>query len=174
LSKHILSVLVRNQYGVVTRVSGLFSRRGFNIDSFTGEETENPGISRLTIVVNGDKWELDQVKKQVSKLVDVIKVVELNAAQSVARELALIKVKTDSENRSEIMQIADIFRAKIVDVDAQSLILESTGDKRKIEALQKLLKPFGIIESVRTGLISLQRGSDGIYETAEVYEKNEM
>ncbi len=164
MNKHVLSVLVRNQYGVVTRVSGLFTRRGFNIDSFTGEETELPDISRLTIVVNGDAWALDQVKKQVGKLVDVIKVVELNPENSVSREMALIKVKAAPETRSEIIQIVDIFRAKIVDVDTHALMVEITGDKEKIKAMEKLLHPFGIVESVRTGLISLNRGNEGIYQ----------
>lgn len=170
MKKHVLSVLVRNQYGVVTRVSGLFTRRGFNIDSFTGEETELSNISRLTIVVNGDEWALDQVKKQVSKLVDVIKVVELNPSSSVSREMALIKVKADPHNRSEIIQIVDIFRAKIVDVDTQSLMVEITGDKEKIKAIEKMLQPFGIIESVRTGLISLNRGNEGIHDIPALEE----
>lgn len=112
--EHIISVLVRNHYGVVTRVSGLFTRRGFNITSFTGEETENPEISRLTIAVAGDEWEVDQVKKQVSKLVDVLKVVELSKGEFVHRELALIKVKATQVTRPEIMQIVNIFRAFIV------------------------------------------------------------
>ncbi|MDD3839017.1 MAG: acetolactate synthase small subunit [Clostridia bacterium] len=162
MAKHIISVLVHNQYGVVTRVSGLFTRRGFNIDSFTGEETENPKISRLTIVANGDEREVDQIKKQISKLVDVIKVIELEPHKSVCRELVLMKVATTKETRSEVMQIVDIFRAKIVDVDTNALVIEITGDKDKVKAMEKLLARYGIIETVRTGTIALQRGNKGI------------
>ncbi|NPV45066.1 MAG: acetolactate synthase small subunit [Firmicutes bacterium] len=158
----ILAVLVRNEYGVVTRISGLFTRRGFNIDSFTGEETEDPRISRLTIVAKGDERELEQIKKQLEKLEDVIKVKELKPEFSISRELALIKVRSDAANRSDIIQIVNIFRAKIVDVNSRSLVIEITGEKRKIKAMLRLLKPFGIIEIVRTGLIALQRGNAGI------------
>jgi len=166
----VISVLVYNEYGVVTRVSGLFTRRGFNIESFTGEETEDPRISRLTIVAKGDERELDQIKKQLAKLVDVIKIKELDPEWSVGRELALIKVKSSSSNRSEIIQIVDIFRANIVDVSDKSLVIEATGEKRKIKALMDLLKPYGIIETVRTGLIALQRGNEGIISEEEFKE----
>ncbi len=162
MNKHILSVLVHNQYGVVTRVSALFTRRGFNIDSFTGEETEDPAISRLTIVVNGDEQEIDQVKKQVSKLVDVIRVVQIQRDNAVVRELALIKVKVDEGSRLEVMQIANVFRANIVDMDTHAMVVEITGTKDKIKALEKMLTPYGIVESVRTGIVALQRGNHGI------------
>lgn len=168
MKRCVLSVLVYNEYGVVTRVSGLFTRRGFNIESFTGEETENPQISRLTIVARGDERELDQIKKQLAKLVDVIKIKELDSEESVGRELALIKVKSTPSNRSEIIQIVDIFRANIVDVSDKSLVIEATGEKRKIKALMDLLKPYGIIETVRTGLIALQRGNEGIISEEEL------
>jgi acetolactate synthase-1/3 small subunit len=158
----VLSVLVHNEYGVVTRISGLFTRRGFNLDSFTGEETEDPRISRLTIVARGDERELAQIKSQLAKLVDVIKIKELRPERSLSRELALIKVRCDSANRNEIIQIVNVFRGHVIDMSSRSMIIEITGEKRKIKALLKLLKPFGIIESVRTGLIALQRGNYGI------------
>ncbi len=157
--KHTLAVLVENKHGVLTRVAGLFSRRGYNIDSLAVGVTEDPSISRMTIVVRGDDQVLEQVVKQLNKLIDVIRVTDIESGESVGRELTLIKVAADVNNRSEIIQIVDIFRARIVDVSAKSLIIEVTGDEDKIKAIEKLLKPFGIKELARTGKIALTRGS---------------
>lgn len=157
--RHTLAVLVENKFGVLSRVAGLFSRRGYNIDSLAVGITENPNISRMTIVVRGDEHVLEQVIKQLNKLIDVIRVMDLGAEESVDRELALIKVNADKDNRAEIIQIVDIFRARIIDVAAHSLIIEVTGDEGKIEAIENLLKPFGIMEMARTGKIALKRGS---------------
>ncbi|HIH45258.1 MAG TPA: acetolactate synthase small subunit [Candidatus Methanoperedenaceae archaeon] len=156
--KHTLAVLVENKPGVLARVAGLFSRRGFNIDSLTVGVTEKPDISRMTIVVSGDDRILEQVTKQLNKLIDVIKVSDLAPEESVNRELALIKVSVDPDTRSEVMQIVDVFRAKIVDVGAKSLIVEVTGDESKINAMEELLRQFGIRELVRTGMVSMTRG----------------
>jgi acetolactate synthase-1/3 small subunit len=163
LRRAIFSVLVHNEYGVVTRISGLFTRRGFNITSFTGEETEDPKISRITIVATGEERELAQIKSQVEKLVDVIKVVEIDVQSSVQRELALIKVKTEDRNRAEVFQIVESFRGKIVDIEPEAVIIEITGDLEKIKAFLNMMKHYGIIESVRTGVIALQRGKKGIH-----------
>jgi len=160
--KRTLSVLVSNRPRVLVRVSGLFSRRGFNIHSLTVGVTENPVISRMTLVVEGDERELEQVSKQLQKLVDVIKVVRLDPGESVDRELALIKVNADSETRSEVLQIVSIFRASVIDVGVKSLMIMVTGDDEKIDALCELLRRFGIQELVRTGKISLMRGTKTI------------
>lgn len=162
MNRHVLSVLVENQSGVLSRVSGLFSRRGYNIDSLTVGETEDPKISRMTIVVRGDDYILEQIKKQLNKLIDVIKIIELKADQSVFRELALIKVKTEGNSRASIIEIVGIFRAKIVDVANESLTVEMTGEKVKIEAFIELMEPYGIREIVRTGLTALERGNKEI------------
>lgn len=156
---HTLSVLVVNKPGVLTHVSGLFSRRGYNIDSLTVGVTENPDISRMTIVVHGDEHVIEQVTKQLNKLIDIIKVVDISPLDSVDRELALLKVTADPEKRAEIIQIVNIFRAKIVDVSAKSLIVEVTGSTDKINALEELMRPFGIKEMVRTGKVALVRGA---------------
>ena len=155
--KHILGVLVENRPGVLSKVSGLFSRRGFNIDSLAVGITENPDISRMTIVVDGDDYIVEQVTKQLNKLIDVIKVANI-AEDSVIRELALIKVKATPSTRNEIIEIANIFRAKIVDISKNFLIIEITGDSNKISALEDMLKDFGIKEMVRTGAIAIERG----------------
>ncbi|OPY18520.1 MAG: acetolactate synthase 3 regulatory subunit [Methanomethylovorans sp. PtaU1.Bin093] len=160
--KHTLAVLVENRYGVLSRVAGLFARRGYNIDSLAVGVTEDPTISRMTIVVRGDDLVLEQVTKQLNKLIDVIRVTDLGTEDTVERELVLIKVNADVKNRSEIMQIADIFRAKIIDVASKSMIIEVTGDENKIKAIEQLLKPFGIKEMVRTGKIALRRGPKSI------------
>jgi acetolactate synthase-1/3 small subunit len=157
--KHTLAILVENKPGVLTRVAGLFSRRGFNIESLAVGVTENPDTSRITIVVSGDDHILEQVEKQLNKLIDVIRVSDIPAGESVNRELALIKVGVDSSTRAEVMQIVDIFRAKIVDVGIKSLIIEVTGDESKINAIEQLLRQFGIKEMVRTGKIALNRGA---------------
>ncbi len=156
--KHTISVLVENQFGVLARISGLFSARGFNIESLAVGQTEDPNISRMTIVVNGDEAILEQVLKQLNKLIDVIKVLEIPKS-SVKRDLILIKVNFTKEIRSELMQITDIFRAKIVDVSKDSVVIELTGDEDKIEAFINLVTPFGIKELTRTGIIALLRGN---------------
>ncbi|MCX9025928.1 MAG: acetolactate synthase small subunit [Candidatus Methanoperedens sp.] len=157
--KHTLAILVENKPGVLTRVAGLFSRRGFNIESLAVGVTENSDTSRITIVVSGDDNILEQVEKQLNKLIDVIRVSDIPAEDSVSRELALIKVGVDSNTRAEVMQIVDIFRAKIVDVGIKSLVVEVTGDESKINAIEQLLRQFGIKEMVRTGKIAMNRGA---------------
>lgn len=157
--KHTLAILVENKPGVLTRVAGLFSRRGFNIESLAVGVTENKDISRMTIVVTGDDKVLEQVEKQLNKLIDVIRVSDIPSEDSVNRELAMIKVGVDSTTRSEVMQIVDIFRAKIVDVGIKSLIIEVTGDESKINAIEQLLRQYGIREMVRTGKIAMNRGA---------------
>ena len=156
--RHILAVLVENQPGVLTRVAGLFSRRGYNIESLAVGQTHDPEISRMTIVVDGDDQVIEQVVKQLEKLVDVISVRDISEAEHVDRELVLIKVKAEPSVRGEIMQIVDIFRARIVDIGHNSLIIECTGDEGKIKAIEKSLRPFGILELVRTGKIAMVRG----------------
>jgi len=155
--KHTISVLVENQFGVLARISGLFSGRGFNIDSLSVGETEDPSISRITLVVNGDDLILEQIMKQLNKLVDVIKVNDLTKNEYVDRELALIKVRSDSKARSEIMQIVDIFRGKIVDVAPESITIEVTGTGDKVQGIMDLLREFGIREVVRSGKIAISR-----------------
>lgn len=157
--KHTLAILVENKPGVLTRVAGLFSRRGFNIESLAVGVTENKDTSRITIVVSGDDNVLEQVEKQLNKLIDVIRVSDIPPEDSVSRELALIKVGVDSTTRAEVMQIVDIFRAKIVDVGIKSLVVEVTGDESKINAIEQLLRQFGIKEMVRTGKIAMNRGA---------------
>lgn len=155
--KKTISVLVENQFGVLTHVSGLFSARGFNIDSLAVGETEDPTISRMTIVVDGDEKTLEQVKKQLNRLIDVIKVIDLTDEDFVDRELVLIKVKIDAKNRSEILQIADTFQAKIDDVKKETAIVEVTGDQNKIKSFIEIIRPFGIVEIARTGRIAIGR-----------------
>lgn len=157
--KHTIAVIVENKSGVLTRIAGLFSRRSFNIDSLSVGATDNPDYSRMTITVQGDRDVLEQVIKQLSKLINVIRVSELDASESVVRELAVIKVSADKENRSEIMQIVNIFRAKIIDVSHRSMIIEVTGDENKIDAMIQLLRQFGIKELARTGMVSMVRGA---------------
>ena len=159
MNKHTLAVIVENKPGVLTRVATLFRRRCYNIDSLTVGTTENPGISRMTIVVEGDNKVIEQVTKQLYKLVDVIKVIDITSARTVDRELVLIKVKADNNMRAEIVQLVDIFRARIVDIGRNSLIIEATGDRGKIDALEDSFRPFGIIELVRTGKVAMMRGS---------------
>jgi acetolactate synthase I/III small subunit len=156
--KHIISVMVENKSGVLAKVAGLFSRRGFNIDSLAVGPTDNKSISRITIVVNAENHSIEQITKQLYKLINVIKIQELNPLNIVERELVLIKVSADSKTRPEILEIVSIFRANIVDVGKKSLMVEITGSNRKIKALEDLLKPFGILELVRTGKIACTRG----------------
>jgi acetolactate synthase-1/3 small subunit len=164
MTVHTLSVLVENKPGVLARVSGLFSRRGFNIESLAVGTTESPHISRMTIVVDAENSPLEQVTKQLNKLIHVLKIVELTADDAVERELQLIKVAATSATRSEIIEISDVFRAKIVDVDAESVTIEATGSADKLAALIRLLEPYGIRELVRSGMIALGRGSKSITE----------
>ena len=150
--------MVENKFGVLARIAGLFSARGFNIDSLAVGETEDPNVSRMTIVVRGDEHILEQVEKQLNRLVDVIKVSDFSETPHFERDLALIKVSTDNSKRSEIMQLVSIFRAKIVDVSANSMIIEITGDEEKIEAFIKMVRPFGVKEMVRAGVVAMARG----------------
>lgn len=156
--KHTLSVLVENKPGVLARVAGLFRRRGFNIHSLAVAPTENPNLSRMTIVVDLEGKPLEQVEKQLHKLVNVIKIQDFLPHEAVERELALIKVHSTKETRSEIIQICDIFRAKIVDVSQDSLAIEVTGTEDKIDAIVSLLKPYRIIDLARTGKVAVSRG----------------
>lgn len=162
MEKHVLSVLVENSSGVLSRVSGLFSRRGYNIDSLSVGKTEDPKISRMTITLNGDDYILDQFQKQLFKLQEVISVYELKDDLAVYRELVLIKVKADAENRASINEIVKIFRSKIIDVSTETLTIELTGDESKISALIKLMEEYGIEELVRTGLTAIERGNHTI------------
>jgi acetolactate synthase-1/3 small subunit len=170
--RHTISVLVENKFGVLARIATLFAARGFNIDSLAVGETEDPDISRMTIVVRGDDHILEQVEKQLNKLIDVIKVTDFKEAQHIERDLALIKVKADKTNRSEIMQITDIFRARIVDVSADSIVVEITGDEEKILALINMLQPFGIKEVCRTGIIAIGRGQATVTSRPAAAGKN--
>jgi acetolactate synthase I/III small subunit len=164
LARHTLSVLVENKPGVLARISGMFSRRGFNIHSLAVGPTEHEEISRMTIVVNVEDRPLEQVVKQLNKLINVLKIVELEKDSSVERELMLIKVKADPATRAQIVEIADIFRSKIVDVSPGALTVEATGSPDKLLALADLLDPYGVKEMVRTGLIALGRGDRAITE----------
>ncbi len=156
--KHTISVIVENKPGVLHRVSGLFSRRGFNIESLAVGTTEKPDISRMTIVAEGDDQTLEQIIKQLYKQIDVLKVFDLPADQAIERELALIKVHANEKTRQEITQLADVFQARIVDVADDSLTIEISAEKEKVDNAQKMLEKFGIQELVRTGKIALQRG----------------
>jgi acetolactate synthase-1/3 small subunit len=160
MKPHTLSILVENRAGVLSRVTGLFSRRGFNIESLAVGPCEEAGMSRITIVVIGDDAKIEQIMKQLNKLIDIIKVSDLTDNPRVERELALIKVTAElGTSRAEIMQIAEIFRASIVDVSPKSIVLQVIGDTEKIEALETLLRQFGVKEFVRTGTIGILRGS---------------
>jgi len=157
--QHTITALVENRPGVLARVSGLFARRGFNIESLAVSTTQDPMISRMTMVVEGDDAVLEQITKQLNKLIDVIKVVDYQGMPIVQRELAMIKVSADAQARPEIMQIVDIFRAKIVDISDRTFTVEATGSVEKIDAIEKLLEPYGIKELVRTGRIAMMRGA---------------
>jgi len=155
--KHTIAILVENKFGVLSRVAGLFSARGYNIESLSVGETLDPSVSRMTIVVHGDEFIIEQVMKQLHKLIDVIKVNDLTDDDHVERELMLIRVNAEPQHRAEIMRTADIFRAKIVDVTAVSFTIEATGDEGKLEALVELFRPMGIQEIVRTGKVAIAR-----------------
>lgn len=155
--RHTISVLVENKFGVLARVSGMFSGRGFNIDSLNVAPTHDPSLSRITAVIKGDDASLDMVTKQLRKLINVVDVVDFKEGQAVVRELVLVKIRADGKTRSEIMQICDIFRAKIVNVGPDAVIVEVTGDEGKTGAFLKLVEPFGILELARTGQLALKR-----------------
>jgi acetolactate synthase-1/3 small subunit len=156
--KHVLSILVENKPGVLTRIAGLFARRGFNIATLAVGPTDDPELSRITLTLDGANHPIDQVTKQLHKLVNVIKIRDLEPGEAVSREMALFKISADGSSRQEVMQIVDIFRASIVDVTRRSVVVEITGPWEKIEAFERLVRPFGIIEMARTGEIAISRG----------------
>ena len=164
MSKHTLSVLVENKPGVLARIAGLFSRRGYNIDSLAVGPTEHPEISRMTIVVNVEESPLEQVTKQLNKLVEVLKIVELEPASTVTRELLLVKVRADSETRGQVLETVQLFRAKAVDVAPDAVTIEITGNPDKLEAFLRVLEPFGVRELVQSGVVAVGRGSRSITE----------
>lgn len=164
MNRHILSVLVQNKPGVLARVSALFSRRGFNIDSLAVGPTEDPDVSRMTVVVDVEDLPLEQVTKQLNKLVEVLKVVELDSERTVTRRILLVKVRTSGETRSDVLQTAELFRARIVDVAPDSVTIEATGRLSKLTALLGLLEPYGIKELVQSGVVAIGRGSKSITE----------
>jgi acetolactate synthase I/III small subunit len=155
--RHTISILVENKFGVLTRVAGLFSGRGYNIDTLNVGPTQDPNTSRMTVVTRGDDATLEQIVKQLNKLIEVLKVQDFREDEYIDRELVLLKVSVDSKSRSEVMQITDIFRAKIVDVQPKSLTIEITGGEGKVEKFLDLMNPFGIIELTRTGKVALPR-----------------
>ena len=167
--QHILAVLVEDKPGVLNRVASLFRRRNFNIESLTVGHTEQPGISRMTIVVDSDNVSAERLTAYLYKLVNVIQVSDLTPVPKVTRDLALIKVRATAENRSQVMQIVEVFRAHIVDVATDSMIIEITGDEEKIEGFLEVLRPIGIIEMVRTGAVSMARGSMPLYMNGNGY-----
>lgn len=162
MKKRVLSLLVDNTSGVLSRVSGLFSRRGYNIDSLTVGETADPRYSRMTVVVSGDELILDQITKQLAKLIDVVDIKILEGENSVSRELVLVKVRVDAQERQSVITIANVFRGNIIDVGSDSLIIELTGQQSKIDAFIQLLDGYEILELARTGITGLSRGSDDI------------
>ncbi|HHV53847.1 MAG TPA: acetolactate synthase small subunit [Firmicutes bacterium] len=165
--RHTLAVLVQNKAGVLARVAGLFSRRGFNIESISVGTTEMPGISRMTLVAQGDDDQMEQLTKQLHKLIDVLKISDITHDQAVERELALIKVNAEPSSRAEVLQVVDIFRGKVVDVGDRSVIVEVTGDTEKVEAMIQLMRPYGIKELVRTGTVSMVRGTRSMGQAAD-------
>ena len=164
MSSHVLSLLVENKPGLLTRVAGLFARRGFNIESLAVGVTEVPGLSRITVVVDVEDLPLEQVTKQLNKLVNVIKIVELELHASVQRELMLIKVRADNNTRSNVLEVVNLFRAQVVDYAHDALVVEVTGDKGKVEAFLRALEPFGIKEIAQSGLLAIGRGGKSITE----------
>jgi len=161
---HVLSLLVEDRPGLLTRVAGLFARRGFNIESLAVGKSEIDGLSRITVVVDVEELPLEQVTKQLNKLVNVIKIVELDSAQAVTREHILVKVRVDNATRSQVLEAATLFRAQIVDVSTDALVIEATGNTGKIQALLKILEPYGIKEIAQSGLLAIGRGSKSITE----------
>ncbi|WP_270888545.1 acetolactate synthase small subunit [Pedococcus sp. 5OH_020] len=166
MSKHTLSVLVENKPGVLARIAALFSRRGFNIDSLAVGPTEHPEISRMTVVVDVEALPLEQVTKQLNKLVEVLKVVELEPTASVQREILLVKVRTDLHSRSHVLETVQLFRAKVVDVASDTLTIEVTGNRDKLSAFLEVLEPFGVKELVQSGMVAIGRGSRSITDRA--------
>ena len=162
MSKHTLSVLVENKPGVLARIAGLFSRRGFNIDSLAVGPTEHPEISRMTIVVNVEDSPLEQVTKQLNKLVEVIKIVELDGAASVSRELLLVKVKADATTRGQVLEVVQLFKAKVVDVATDAITVQVVGNQDKLEDFLRIVEPFGVRELVQSGMVAIGRGSRSI------------
>jgi acetolactate synthase-1/3 small subunit len=165
MKTHILSVLVENRAGTLSRVAGLFSRRGFNIDSLTVGETQDNDVSRMTIAVSGDDAVLEQIVKQLSKLVDVISIRKLDNEDCIKREILLVKVKSDEKNRSAIVEVAAIFRSRVIDISATTITVEATGSSDKLDGLLSLLRPYGILELARTGLVALERGPKVLSKT---------
>ncbi|GIL36099.1 acetolactate synthase small subunit [Phycicoccus sp. MAQZ13P-2] len=166
MSKHTLSVLVENKPGVLARIAALFSRRGFNIDSLAVGETEHPEVSRMTVVVDVEDLPLEQVTKQLNKLVEVLKVVELEPGSAVQRQVMLIKVRADAATRSQVLEMVQMFRAKVVDVATESLTIEATGTTEKLHALLEVLEPFGVRELVQSGMVAIGRGPRSITDRA--------
>ena len=162
MTRHTLSVLVQDQPGVLARIASLFSRRGFNIESLAVGPTEHEGVSRMTIVVNVDDLPLEQVTKQLNKLINVLKIVELDPDSSIRRELVLVKVRADQSIRSQVLETVQLFRAMVVDVSADSVIIEATGNADKLDALLRVLEPFGVKELVQSGMVAMGRGSRSI------------
>ena len=162
MSRHTLSVLVENKPGVLARVAGLFSRRGFNLDSLAVGPTEHPEISRMTIVVNVEESPLEQVTKQLNKLVEVIKIVELDPEQSVARELLMVKIKADADTRGQVLEIVQLFKAKVVDVATDAVTVQVTGNQGKLEDFLRIVEPFGVRELVQSGMVAIGRGGRSI------------
>lgn len=159
--QHTITIMVENEFGVLSRVSGLFSGRGFNIDSLSVAPTNEEGLSRMTIVTRGDEKILEQINKQLNKLIDVLKVIDFTDGSGIEREMALIKVTAEDECRAEVLRIVDIFRAKIIDVTPKSYTIEITGNPLKIDAILELLRPLGLKELVRTGAVVIGRGAKG-------------
>ena len=166
MSSHVLSLLVEDRPGLLTRVAGLFARRGFNIHSLAVGVTEIPGLSRITVVVDVDELPLEQVTKQLNKLINVVKIVELDPAASVQREHMLVKVRADNASRSNVIEVVNLFRASVVDYAPDALVIEITGDQGKVEAFLKAIEPFGIKELAQSGLLALGRGGKSISERA--------
>ncbi|GGH34426.1 acetolactate synthase small subunit [Microbacterium album] len=164
MTTHVLSLLVEDKPGLLTRVAGLFARRGFNIESLAVGVTEVPGLSRITVVVDVDQLPLEQVTKQLNKLINVLKIVELDPATSVQREHVLVKVRADNQTRSNVIEVVNLFRASVVDYASDALVIEITGDKGKIDAFLRAIEPFGIRELAQSGLLALGRGSKSITE----------
>jgi acetolactate synthase-1/3 small subunit len=164
MSRHTLSVLVENKPGVLARIAGLFSRRGFNIDSLAVGPTEHPEVSRMTIVVNVEESPLEQVTKQLNKLVEVIKIVELDGAASVSRELLLVKVKADASTRGQVLEVVQLFKAKVVDVATDAITVQVVGNQDKLEDFLRIIEPFGVRELVQSGVVAIGRGSRSISE----------
>ncbi|MCW3062860.1 MAG: acetolactate synthase, small subunit [Solirubrobacterales bacterium] len=156
--KHLLSILVENKPGVLSRVTGLFARRGFNIDTLAVGPTDDPSLSRITLTLDGALHPIDQVTKQLHKLINVLKIRDLEPDETLARELALFKISADGAQRAEITQLVEIFRGKIVDVNRRAMVVEITGTQDKIEAFERLVRPFGLVEMARTGEIAISRG----------------